>query len=135
MAQETYTSEEFQRRFVPEHARKRSWSNATPTACDCGRKHASKMEARVCARLRREIDANILDALTLYQQVRFPLFSLAPNEKGAPHTITVDFVVCSGSHLFRAIDAKAKGRVSRDWRRGAAAFEATYGIRIEECDK
>lgn len=33
--------------------------------------------------------------------------------------------------IVRLVDAKS-GRVSRDWRRGAAACEATYGLKVEE---
>jgi len=33
------------------------------------------------------------------------------------------------------VDAKAKGRISRDWKRGAAAAEAATGIKVEEVDR
>lgn len=112
--------------------KKKRWSNAKPTDCTCGRKHASKMEARVCARLRSELR----HGQRLYHQVRLPLFVLPPTESGVPHYLTVDFLITrSDGSMWVAVDAKSKGRVSRDWRRGAAAFEATYGIKIEETDR
>ena len=135
MPQERMSAGEFQAKHVPEHAQSpagRRWSAATPTECGCGRKHPSKMEARVCARLRAELGRG----QRLYHNARMPLFVLPPSETGTPHYLTVDFLITrSDGSVWRAIDAKAKGRVSRDWRRGAAAFQSTYGIKIEECDK
>lgn len=113
---------------------KRPWSNAVRTRCDCGRLHASKMEARVCAAVRAEL----LPHQTLFAQVRLPLFTLAPDPSGrAALYVTIDFVVWDRSlcRIARLIDAKSPTRVSRDWRRGAAAAEGTYEVRVEERDR
>ncbi len=131
---EKMSSREFQAKHVPEYARKTTWSNAKPTVCRIGHRHASQMEARVCGRLTQECD-DFPGLGTLYQQARIPLWTLAPGKNDRPLYLTVDFVIVKDGKMVRAIDAKAKGRISRDWRRGAAAFEATYGIKIEEVDK
>lgn len=109
----------------------RRWSSATPTTCPSGHRHASKMEARVCARLTAECAAS---GARLLQQVRFPLLAIGGKTTGKPETISVDFVIVSGG-TWRAIDAKSPGRISRDWRLRTAAFEATYGRRVEETDR
>lgn len=110
---------------------RRRWSSATPTTCPAGHRHASKMEARVCARLTLECRAR---GERLLQQVRFPLLSIGSKATGKPETICVDFVVVGGG-TWRAIDAKCQGRVSRDWRLRAAAFEASFGRTVEEVDR
>lgn len=111
----------------------KSWSNATATVCAAGHRHPSKMEARVCDRLTAEAAAC---GGTLFRQVRFPLFSLAPTDSGLPHYITVDFVLELPSNIVhksrRYIDAKHPKRVSPEWRRGSAAFHSCYGSKIEE---
>lgn len=103
---------------------RRMWSNAKPSACACGRTHPSKLERAVCARLTTEAQAT---GYQLRQQIRFPLLAL-PGRLA----ITVDFVLWRGPTDWRAVDAKPRRRVSRDWRRGAAAFAASYGLAIEE---
>lgn len=110
----------------------RPWSNAKPTDCPHGHRHASGLEAKVCARLTLETRAR---GQTLYHQVRMPLFAMAPDERGRASFLTVDFVLVEAGRMVRAIDAKPKRRKSRDWRRGALAFAATYGIRIEEVER
>ena len=104
------------------------WSNAVKTACDCGRVHGSKMEAGVCVRMRQEAQES---GLMLFQQVRIPIWSLAAKDKGTASYISIDFVFSDGHKIVRAVDAKDPGRVSRDWTRGAQAFEFCYGIKIE----
>lgn len=89
------------------------------------------MEARVCARLTLEAAAA---GARILQQVRFPLLSIGGKATGKPETICVDFVVVEGS-TWRAIDAKAPGRISRDWRLRTAAFEATFGRKVEEVER
>lgn len=110
---------------------RKRWSAAKPTECECGRVHPSKMEARVCRRLHLEAEAR---GETLYQQVSFPLFSLAPGSKDAPMRISVDFILVRDGRMVRAIDAKSR-RVSPEWKRGARAFEATYNLKLEEVDR
>ena len=105
---------------------KRKWSNAVKTVCNGGHTHASKMEGRVCERLTARAQ---VEGWTLLQQVRFPLLAIGKMY------LTVDFVLWRSKVEWHALDAKAASRVSRDWRRGAAAFEATYGRRIDEVDK
>ena len=109
--------------------RKSTFSNAKPTTCDLGHNHPSKVEARVCKRVHDETVA----PRRVYRNVRLPLFVLPPTETGIPMYLNVDFVVIEGTKIVRLADAKT-GRVSRDWRRGAAACEATYGLKVEEVD-
>lgn len=66
----------------------------------------------------------------LHRQCTFPLLALPPDEDGTPMRFTVDFYLFRPSGGSRAIDAK--GRRSPEWARGKAAFEASYGIRVEE---
>lgn len=110
---------------------RRKWSNAVRTPCPCGRTHASKMEARVCARLRAEL----APGARLYQQVRFPLLSIDRKADGSPETICIDFVLVSADGSWKGIDAKSPGRVSRDWRLRAAAFTAFYRVALVETDR
>ena len=136
MPRETISAEEYRRlsQAAPRGRRpggRRAWSSATPTTCGAGHRHASKMEARVCARLTLECRAA---GARLIQQVRFPLLSIGAKATGKPETICVDFVVVPASGPWRAIDAKAPGRISRDWRLRTAAFETTYGRTVEECE-
>ncbi len=105
----------------------RSHFNATPTTCDAGHRHASKVEARVCPVVRAEAPAGA----TVYRNVRLPLFALPPTDTGLALFLNVDFVVIVDRRIVRLVDAKS-GRVSRDWRRGAAACEATYNVKVEE---
>ena len=107
--------------------RGRSHFNATATTCVHGHNHQSKVEARVCPVVRAEAPAGA----TVYRNVRLPLFALPPTDAGIPLYLNVDFVVVVDRRIVRLVDAKS-GRVSRDWRRGAAACEATYGLRVEE---
>lgn len=111
-------------------APKRStFSNAKATTCDLGHNHPSKVEARVCARVHAETTA----PRRVYRNVRLPLFALPQTDAGIPMYLNVDFVVVEGTKIVRLVDAKT-GRVSRDWRRGAAACEASYNLKVEECD-
>ena len=125
------TAAEFQRSTRSGFRGRRRWSAATPTTCSEGHRHASKMEARVCARLSLECRAT---GARILQQVRFPLLAIGSKATGKPETICVDFVVVEGA-TWRAIDAKSPGRVSRDWRLRTAAFEATFGRKVEEVER
>ena len=112
----------------------KNWGTATQakrTVCGGYHSHASKMEARVCDRLRGEIQ----DGERLIQQARVPLWSIAPEIGDRPHYLSVDFIIVRDGKMHRAIDAKSPTRVSRDWKRGALAFEACYGIKIEETNQ
>lgn len=109
----------------------RPWSAARPTDCSCGRRHGSRLEARVCAHVRVPLAA--ADGYLLLQQIRLPAFTLAPRERGAAFYVTIDFGIVHRGRLVRLIDAK--GRRSRDWARGRAAIEASYGIKVEEIDR
>lgn len=108
---------------------KKAWSRATPTIVD-GISFPSKLEARVYGRL--VIEANADDA-RLFRQVRFPLLNLAPDEYGKPLNFTVDFLMIYQDNRVRALDAK--GRTAPSWLRGKKAFEAWYGIPVEEIKK
>jgi hypothetical protein len=90
----------------------------------------SKTEARVAERLikkAREAGARI------YRQVRVPLLSIAPNAKGVPFYLCIDFVIIYDDNREEWIDAKTKTK-NREWMRGRAAAEAWLGCTIEECD-
>lgn len=108
---------------------RRPWSNAIPTECSDGHRHASKLEARVCARLRGELTAGQV----LYQQVRLPLLSIAAKDNGKAMYATIDFAIVEGGQLVRLVDAK--GRKSPEWDRGARAVEAAWGIPVEVITK
>ena len=100
-----------------------------------GIRFPSMMEARVYSRLRLLAKA---EGATLFRQVRFPLFNLAPEEGSLlPHNISIDFVLVYPDGRRRYIDAKPQRRQakSRDWKRGKAAFEMCYQASIEETDK
>lgn len=111
--------------FVPAPARiRRSWSNAKPTTVR-GIKFPSKLEAAWFEHLSALATAT---GARLYRQVKFPLLDISAEETGIPRYFCVDFVLRGGPGD-RVIDAK--GRESRDWARGKAAFEAEYGIQVE----
>lgn len=113
----------------------RSWSKAQASWCPCGRKHASRMERRVCLQLQEVAQRG---RGYLLQQVRWPLPNLAGDPRGGGAAyLTVDFVLVlppsgaagvplEGAGRWVAVDAKG-GRRSRDWARGARAFRAWYG--------
>lgn len=101
---------------------------AIRTPCDCGRTHASKGEARVCAALRADPEV-----YRLLQQVRFPLLNLGGSDTGGALYLSVDFVVWRQDGTWDAVDAKHPvAPRSRDWRRGAAAFAGHYGRTVRE---
>ena len=93
----------------------------------------SKLEAGVYVYLK----ANRRSGEKLLCHVTVPLWSAAPT-CGAMgrRSINVDFI-CVGLvgdvwQIKWAVDAKPKRRKSREWKRGADAFEASYGFRISE---
>lgn len=126
----------------------RPWSNAKSTRCSGEHVHASKMEARVCERLTLEVAADCVVASMerhptllnaplrrLLQQVRLALLNL-PLKDGKVRYLCVDFlVVDEAGRILRAVDAKTKGRVSRDWPARKRACELCWGIEIEEVDR
>lgn len=105
------------------------WSAAKPCVIG-GRSFASKMEARVFERLSTECYAR--PGTRLFLHVRFPLLSLQPAPNGAAMTFCPDFVIVYPDNQWRVVDAKHPSRVSRDWKRGKAAFEAEYRVAVEE---
>lgn len=110
---------------------KRPWSNAKKTTCAALHSHPSKVEARVCDRLRDDVLREEGGA-KLVRNVRLPL--IASTLFGCvPLSMTVDFAVYSPSgKLLRLIDAKSGRRRSRDWARGKAVLEASFGVTVEE---
>lgn len=108
----------------------RSHFNAKATVCERGHRHDSKVEARVCA----SVYVEAVEPVRVYRNVRLPLWCLAPTATGIPMYARIDFAVVDGCRLVRLIDAKhAKaGHASRDWARGRAAVESTYGLKVEE---
>lgn len=134
-----FTVEEARRRwpdlFVtapaqPEEARGRKWSAAMPTNCARGHRHPSKLEARVCAEAHAIGAAEGLEVLL---QVRFPLLNLSTDDLGRVLYFTPDFTLVRFGKVVRVVEAKSR-RVSRDWARGKRAFEACYGVKVEERD-
>jgi hypothetical protein len=113
----------------PGEAARRSHFNAVRTTCALGHTHPSKVEARVCASVYAEYGS--WDDTTIYRNVRLPLWRLPPTDAGLPHYCSVDFAVFRHGLMMALIDAKS-GRRSRDWERGRAAVEASYGVRVEE---
>lgn len=109
----------------------RGHRTAQPTMLD-GIKFPSKTQARVYARLKVEAQA---DGARIYREARFPLLNLAPDERGLPSYLTVDFVLLYPDGTLRLIDAKAKRWKSAEWRRGKLAFEGFYGLKVEERSK
>lgn len=112
---------------------------AKPITVD-GIRFRSRLEARVYVRVRDELEPD--EKLVI--DCRFPLIAVAPRIGKASKAgyIEIDFTVwrSRGEVMFRlerAYDAKPKNAAarSRDWRRGARAFAATYGIEIEEVDQ
>ena len=101
-----------------------AFSNAKPTDCAGGHRHASKLEARTCERLTLEAKAT---GWTLLQQVAFELPTIAPKRPGLRHKIRVDFLLVPPG--WRAIESK--GRESRDFPLRAAAFTTSYGKPLE----
>jgi len=93
----------------------------------------SKLEMRAYVYLK----ADRKPGQKLLIHVSLPLWSSAPTVGvlGRTH-INIDFIfvelVDDVWRIVRACDAKPKRYVSRDWKRGKDAFEASYGVKIEE---
>lgn len=85
-------------------------------------------------RLRLRVEAKA-DGARLFREVRYPLLNLASDERGKPVVFTPDFTLIYPDNTVRVIDAKAMKWRSRDWLRGKRAFEAWYGVRVEEVDR
>ena len=77
----------------------------------------------------------------LLVHARVPLWSSAPNVGKLAQFINVDFIIVLRFNdseqweIVEAWDYKPKRYRSRDYKRGADAFEATYGIPIQTVDK
>jgi len=115
----------------------RSHYNAKPTEVEWPSgeviRFPSKTEACVARRLLEEVSRT--PGARLYRQVRIPLLSGAPDERGRPLPITVDFAVVHEGRV-RLIDAKTKKR-NREWRRGRSLAGAIPGwvVEIEEVER
>jgi hypothetical protein len=108
----------------------KKWSAAVQTTCPLGHRHASKMEARVCNSVHRDLRADE----RCFLQVRWPLLAIGADPRGRPLYLTPDFtIVGADNRIRRVVEAKGR-RVSRDWIRGKMAFEATCGVKITETD-
>ena len=110
----------------------RSRYSAVPTTV-CGMRFASKAEANGYLILKARCPRCVI-----YRQVRYPLINISPTKTGIPMWFTLDFVVrhSDPEHLARCVtyhDAK-RGTRSREWARGRAAFEACYGVTVEEIE-
>ena len=103
---------------------KRPRAAAVPTKRE-GIRFGSKLEADVYVVL----TAGLGSDERIYCHPRFPLVSVAPSANGAPLYFSPDFLIV-GPKGWRVVEAK--GRRSRDWERGKAAFVAAYGVEVEE---
>lgn len=122
------------KRELGRQGRDRYGSNARRTRCHGGHVHGSRLEQRVCDRLAEEVIRGMAcgaPAATIFQQPRFPLLAIAPGEDGRPLTYTPDFALWLDGRLWRVVEAKSPGRVSRDFPVRRRAFEATYGVAVE----
>ena len=141
MAQERMTAAEYRKGLTPQL--KRKFGAATKGTTVDGVRFGTQLEARVYLWLKPQLRSD--EKLLL--QLRVPLVTDCPRISPASKTgwISIDFVVWryigytgTGSVwvMVRAVDAKPKRRQahSRDWRRGARAFLATYGFEIEEVE-
>jgi len=108
------------------------WSAAKPGACERGHRHDSRLEVRLCGL----VHAQALPDQRVFVHARVPLWALGTDAGGRPASyFTPDFVVTGpGADGCPEIQAcfDAKGRRSREWRRGRAAFKASYGVEVAE---
>lgn len=111
----------------------RAWSAAVPTSCGCGRRHPSKVQARVCLTLRAEVESSggwVLHEVPLVLPNLAPRLAggsrKRPRPPGAPFVLRVDFLAAWPDGRWKAVEAKTR-RVSRDWPARAAAARAWYG--------
>lgn len=102
---------------------KNPWSNAQPTEVG-GIKFPSKVQARVYAALVSEYGSDCIRC-----DVRMPLVS-GIKEGAKCLYITIDFAIVINGRVVKWIDAKTR-RKSRDWVRGKAMFEASWGKIVE----
>ena len=107
-------------------SRKRPWSNAVPTVAD-GIRFRSGLESRVYVLLK----ATLVSGDAMFYAPRFPLIGVAPLERHKPLYFTPDFVIRRRDRTVEVYDAKS-GRVSRDWARGKAMFQESYGWEVRE---
>lgn len=103
----------------------------TRTTCAAGHPHASKWEATCCPRAYAEAER---DGCIVFRAPRLPCFGVGPDPSGQPYYVTPDWALAKDHVVVRIIDAKprAKAARSRDWRRGRALLEASYGVTVEE---
>lgn len=99
-----------------------------PTCKGAARRFPSKTEARVFGQL-----VAAFGHRRVLCQATFPLLVLGPDEHGKPFTFSLDFLVLpDGLQPQLYIDAKSGRRRSPEWRRGKAAFEQTYNVKVRE---
>ena len=108
------------------------WSAAKPTDCPRGHRHGSRIEARFCGIVLAEASAEE----RVFVHARVPLWVLGADAGGRPASyFTPDFLVLGPGPDGRPVIRRcfdAKGRTSREWRRGRAAFQETYGVEVVE---
>ena len=148
------TAAEYRKGLTPQL--KKKFGAATKGTTVDGVRFGTQLEARVYLWLKPQLRSD--EKLLL--QLRVPLISDCPRISPAGKTgwLTLDFAIVRAGvlgpfvplaaeptvpgtggccwHMRRAVDAKPKRRQahSRDWRRGARAFLATYGFEIEEVE-
>lgn len=117
----------------PAKGRESVW-RATPTRV-AGITFQSQTQARVFLRVRSEL----LPGQRLMLDLRLPLPSLSPLVTRKPWCIRIDFVVWGlrGERweIARLVDAKPSKWKSRDWPRGKAAAESSFGVKVEEAER
>lgn len=118
------------------HPRARKW----PTPEGQVVTFPSKTEAAVfdrlsseVATLNRNVKPDEAPAAVLFRQVRLVLDTIAPNARGVPYTLTIDFMIRFRDGTRRYVEAKSKKK-NREWMRGAAAARAA-GYEFEEVDR
>lgn len=110
----------------PSGIRPSKW-RAKPTVVN-GIRFASMAEARAYESL------VAIHGRALRCHPRFPLLAIDPDDKGRSLVFTPDFVVVKDGRMERAIEykpARSQAR-SRDYEIRRRAFEASYGIKVEE---
>lgn len=122
-------------RLPKRHGKRSSTYSAKRTKCSRNHNHPSKVEARVCEAVHLEW----CSPHEVYRNVRLPAWSIGRTDAGIPHYVSVDFAVVEVVPMLHGTifkiaylcDAKL-GKRSRDWERGRAALQTTYGVSVVE---
>lgn len=122
------------RAVVTGQPEKRRWSNARETTVD-GITFPSRVEARVYQALVAQFGRD-----RVVRPRALNLWAVAPDDWRVPLSFRPDFAILASGVVFSHrrptlyVDAKSGKRRSRDWRRGVAAFRASYAEPLYEWD-